>query len=721
MRLRLLLLFFPFFLHPVFSQVRKNLVLAPVQCPMHYGLINSKGDTLFPARFDEVLPFTAEVQETTPAKQNGVWGYINHKGDWIYPPRFGGAFPYCAGYAVVMVGDSLQRNISYTRNYLDGAEFRFGLVNNKGEWKIKPTWNKLIWNGKTLWFKNTEGLWGLMTADEKQLIPPSYSAVYPSGSGLTVVVKGVNGIFDRYGDPELITGGKWGLVNQEGKEILAPCYTYISPSQEGMSAFNDRGSWSTERYYSQEKKLHGGKWGFLDSTGKVTVPAQFESVKDFHEGVAYVVPKDSGYYIDRQGNKKTGPPVQQVNLKEVTKEEPCTVFCSSAQWAFVDTAGHEVIPPAYGDARAFCNGFAAVRNSYPCWVQEGGSPPEKAKYKIFDRIRDMERGENVDKSLTLFHPADTITERWGFINPEGKLIIPFQFEKVADFSEGMAAVCLNGQWGFVNTKGEIVIVPKFDDDFEHTLGFKGGLALIHQNGLIGFIDKSGKQVVPAVYSKARDFSEGLAPVKVGERWGYINTAGKIVIHPAFQEVGDFSGGIALAKKNEEGTVDENGGHYGFIDTKGNWIIPPKFGKCRGFKDGLAAVMEDKADPENSGKYDYYRRLWGYVDRNGTLIIPYKYTSTCDFESGIAFVRTREDGMYIDRSGNVLIAHVNMDYGDEAPHRKYQEGYAVQMAPGGLFGFKDKKRNWAVKPVYQQVSHFTKVYGSPKATPKDGKQ
>ncbi|EAI5197373.1 WG repeat-containing protein, partial [Campylobacter coli] len=68
-----------------------------------------------------------------------------------------------------------------------------------------------------------------------------------------------------------------------------------------------------------------------------------------------------------------------------------------------------------------------------------------------------------------------------------------------NFSEGLAAVGLNGKWGFIDKNGEFAIKPKFDDIWD----FREGLASVGLNGKIGLIDKSGKFVIEPKFDDIR--------------------------------------------------------------------------------------------------------------------------------------------------------------------------------------------------------------------------
>ena len=76
---------------------------------------------------------------------------------------------------------------------------------------------------------------------------------------------------------------------------------------------------------------------------------------------------------------------------------------------------------------------------------------------------------------------------WGFVDTKGKTVIPFMFNKVGHFQEGLSAVEINYEYvdffkshhGFINTQGKMVI----DIDIKYTIesGFWKGKATIEIN------------------------------------------------------------------------------------------------------------------------------------------------------------------------------------------------------------------------------------------------
>jgi hypothetical protein len=53
--------------------------------------------------------------------------------------------------------------------------------------------------------------------------------------------------------------------------------------------------------------------------------------------------------------------------------------------------------------------------------------------------------------------------KWGFVDEEGKLVIPLKYDDVDYFQEGLARVKLNEKYGHINAKGKAVIPIEYDN------------------------------------------------------------------------------------------------------------------------------------------------------------------------------------------------------------------------------------------------------------------
>lgn len=197
--------------------------------------------------------------------------------------------------------------------------------------------------------------------------------------------------------------------------------------------------------------------------------------------------------------------------------------------------------------------------------------------------------------------AVTKNEKFGFINTKGKVVIPLQYDWVNNFSEGLAVVSKNGQYGAIDKTGKIVIPIEYDWLGDFNEGFAAaGLASENEASKYGLIDKNNKEVIPFIYDGMGNFSEGLVAVQKDGKWGYVNKENKpvIAINLDYEQVNDFSNGLAAVFSFEENSDNMK---YSYIDKTGKLVIPMNFtrvywedseGKID-FKNGYALVNDSE--------------------------------------------------------------------------------------------------------------------------------
>ena len=251
--------------------------------------------------------------------------------------------------------------------------------------------------------------------------------------------------------------------------------------------------------------------GFIDWTGKVVIPAEYDNAGDFSEGFAWVVKNGKIGFIDNTGKVITSFQYDST----LGFHEGLAAVTKNGKVGFIDTTGKEVVPCTYDDTKGFSQGLAAV--------EKGG--------------------------------------KWGFINKTGEEVISFQYDDATSFFQGLAGVKKNGKWGFINKTNEAVIDFQYDD-----VGtFANGLATVKQGGKYGYIGKTGELAIPCTFDAAGYFSDGLAAVMQGGKWGYIDTTGKVVVPCKYGNVEPFSEGFAAVYRNA----------WGFIDKTGKEVVLPE--------------------------------------------------------------------------------------------------------------------------------------------------
>src|SRR6266404_1757930 len=181
----------------------------------------------------------------------------------------------------------------------------------------------------------------------------------------------------------------------------------------------------------------------------------------------------------------------------------------------------------------------------------------------------------------------------GFLGANGQLALPFEFEGLGYFHEGLCSIGRDCLVGAISQSGTWIVRPEFAFISE----FSDGLAFASEDGQhVGFIDVTGAFRIPARFETAQCFRSGLAAVRQGGRWGYLDADGDIRIPFRFDgpRAQPFTCGMA-------GVC--SGGAWGFIDAHGEWRIRPQFDDIRPFSEGCAAVRRNNK--------------WGLIDLSGT--------------------------------------------------------------------------------------------------------
>jgi len=271
----------------------------------------------------------------------------------------------------------------------------------------------------------------------------------------------------------------------------------------------------------------------------------------------------------------------------------------------------------------------------------------------------------------------------GYVDKNGEIVIPFDFDTAYPFSEGLASVRMGDKFGYIDHTGEIVILPQF----ENVEPFREGVALVRiKDKEYRFIDRTGQFIAEGILATgqgigSRGFSEGLTTIYIDGKWGYADKKGKAVIRPQFSDAGAFSGGLAPVAIGEH--------KWGYIDPKGKSIIRPQFHWARPFSEGLARVQLGEA----SG----YK--FGYIDGTGKMVIQPAFDDAEAFSEGLARVSVQQKWGYISKTGKWAIQPAFDRAGN------FSGGLAPVKA-GEKWGYVDKTGKLVVKPQYDFAVEFS---------------
>ncbi len=234
-----------------------------------------------------------------------------------------------------------------------------------------------------------------------------------------------------------------------------------------------------------------------------------------------------------------------------------------------------------------------------------------------------------------------VKKRVGFVDMDGRLAIPLQFDDARDFSEGLAAARLGKKWGYIDTEGRWVIEPVYDNAWS----FSEERAAVDQGKATLCLRPDGSTAFVAPSRKLGAFKQGLASCEIKRVWNYLTPNGDVAFTVTATAASEFSDGRALVLSK---------GHHGFIDLLGTLVIPFEFGAARAFSEGLASATPTNGDARQTIASS---ALSGYIDTSGAMVIEPRWQLGDPFSEGLAAVldpaglKTRA---YVDRTGKVVL-------------------------------------------------------------------
>jgi hypothetical protein len=320
----------------------------------------------------------------------------------------------------------------------------------------------------------------------------------------------------------------------------------------------------------------GDNWGFVDSSCKFNQDLVYQMADDFFMGRAIVQKNNKFSYVDVNGKPLTA--FSFTKLTHFSADSLAFALNDSNQISCINWNFKPVFSiPEAEEVNLFYNGIASVRKN--------------GKYGFIDKkgnvVLDYEFdavGKYTESCIAVAkyeELPDTSYLKWFFIDRTGKQLFDISFTDVHDFSEGFAAVAINGKWGWINKSGKFI----FGNDFQ----------------------------------ECKSFSEGYAAFKKGDAWGLINNKGKIVAQPNYFDVGEMHEHFATFSMGPK--------NVGYIDTSGSIIIQPQFESASNFKKGIAYVAKNN--------------LIGLMRKDGTFFCDSKFDSAPNYWGDFIYLQLNE--------------------------------------------------------------------------------
>lgn len=328
-----------------------------------WGFLDSSGQVAVEAKFDALGEFSEGL---CAANEHGLWGYIDRSGTWVINAQYKGAGPFQEGRAAVwLFGNSynfIQRDgqtITSDSVWEDVGPFLFGrakvrvgtywgYTDKQGTLIIPATFDQADDFSERGARVQKDNRWGLIDSVGQYIISPKYDHLKISQSGLIWVQNekkwsifgSENQTFDQFveGSANVFYARKdqeWHLINHSGKILKTVTWRPVSYLGEKRWAFLDQ-----------------GKFGLCDDSAQVVLPATYDQINSFSEGLA-----------------------------------ACRVDYA---WGYMNVSGQQIIPLTYGLAWDFKEGLARVANMKGMsFIRRDGAP---AFPSPFHEFRDFQSG-----------------------------------------------------------------------------------------------------------------------------------------------------------------------------------------------------------------------------------------------------------------------------------------------------------------------------------------
>lgn len=416
------------------------------------------------------------------------FGYIDTLGNEVIPPQYILAGDFVRDLAYVIT-DTTRVHEEGTRDYL-GMEFpysvdtlfvTYGFINKNNKFEIKPTLSYYF-------VKNTRSLWTSIRDDD----PLSAESIKRFFDDNIWFSKEGLALFQS-------KDGKFGYIDRKGDIAIEPIYSEAHYFSDGKAVVKQANGKEEEDPLSALNGLDN-KFGCIDANGNTVIDFIYESLDNFlndrsygvlrsnkerEPGAAYIIDgAENRYLLDGKGNIISDP------LPRIY------VYCNFPK------DGLAPVYPMFRGGILDTGSFFIDRNGET--VTPGRGKTESEIERILSKPHKLtlfpEEGKFLDCSRFVngYAPVSFDENKWTFVDTDlvvcGNENSDWYFEYAYPFSSGMAAVKLDGKYGYIDTEFNLVIPYQYDEAGY----FEGPLAYVSRNkeGIIisSYINKKGQIV-----------------------------------------------------------------------------------------------------------------------------------------------------------------------------------------------------------------------------------
>ena len=317
--------------------------------------------------------------------------------------------------------------------------------------------------------------------------------------------------------------------------------------------------------------ISNGKYGFMNAQGKLIIPALYNEVGPFQEGLAVVSKEESFGIIDKKNQVvvdfQFDEILEFVNNRAIVRKEN--------KYGVIDRLGKLIFPLVFDDIS----------------LNESG---------IYDAVKE-EKNSMYDLNFQVLPYVDGLLTL-SFSQSMSKEHPEFEFISELDQTSNRAVVKVSGQLNYIDSTGKLILVTPMEwfPDALSVAKFTDGFAVYRKKDKYGLIDLNGKSVQKPVYEASGPFT-GFWPVKDKGNWALLDVKGKVVL-PFEYDFIRFMPELGYLIGREE--------HFGLLHANGKLILPVSFSNIKLFENAYFLVSIDEK--------------FGLFLKDGKEILPIQY-------------------------------------------------------------------------------------------------
>ena len=305
-------------------------------------------------------------------------------------------------------------------------------------------------------------------------------------------------------------------------------------------------------------------------------------------------------------------------------------------YGYINNIGKFIIPPRFSTAESFNDdGLAIVsEEKYYGSINTKG---EYIVYPIYDSLQPF-----IEKRAIY-----TLGNIMGVLSEDGSLITSKPYTFISNYSDSLALVTIknssyNSLYGYIDRDGKEVIPPRFIFGTD----FKDGYALIKDlDNLYKVIDKTGNIYTTFNYGYVGSYGEGVFTFskEIYGLLGYVSLEGSVIIEPKFTSASPVEDGYMIVSNSPNFL-----GNYGVINLSNQTIYPLTFNSINylGNKRFALGFPRDITITPLSN-------IYALGNEKGNILTPYNYLNIERYDNNIASAYNTENTFFIDLNGKIL--------------------------------------------------------------------